>query len=82
MLVIIVEEDEGIVFPHNNAIVVNLNVKNYDVHRTLIDNRSSTDVLYFDALMKMGISPDQLARVDSPDKSIKYPNLSIKLKIN
>lgn len=46
--------------------VVTLNVKNYDVYRILINNRSLVDILYYYTLLKMGISFEQLIRVNSP----------------
>lgn len=44
-----IEDDQGIWFQHEDAIVVSLNIENYDVHHILIDNRISTNILYFDA---------------------------------
>lgn len=58
------EDDDGIQFPHNDAIVVTLNIKNYDIHRIFIDNESSMDVLYFDAVLKMRISLECLVWVN------------------
>lgn len=46
------EDDQGIQFPYNNAVVVSLNIRNYDIRRILIDNENSTNVLYFDVLLK------------------------------
>lgn len=40
-------------------------MKNYDVRHILIDDESSVDVLYYDALMKKEISPHWLTLVDS-----------------
>lgn len=60
------EDDEEVVFPHNDVIIVALNIKNYDERRIIIDNGISANILYFDTLMKMEISPDWLTRVDSP----------------
>lgn len=59
------EDDNGVVFSHNDAVIMILNMKNYDVHCILIDNKSSTIILYFDALVKLGISLDRLTWVDS-----------------
>lgn len=42
-----------------------LNVENYDACHILVDNRSLADVLYYIALLKIGISPDWMAWVDS-----------------
>lgn len=64
---IFMEEDNlGVQFQHNNAVVVTLNVENYDVCLILTDNGSLAKVLYYDAFVKMGISPHRLGRVDSP----------------
>lgn len=41
-------------------------MKNYNIHLILINNESLADGLYFDAIMKMGITLDQLTLVDSP----------------
>lgn len=66
MLIIFLEEsDQGVQFFHNDAVVVNLNMENYDVHYILIDNESSDDILYFDALTKIGITPNGLTPVGS-----------------
>ena len=46
-------------------VVINLNTINYDVHRVLIDNESSTNVLFYDAFSKMRISIDWLGKIDS-----------------
>lgn len=54
------EDNWEVQFSHNNAVVITLNIKNYDVHQILIDYGRSTDVLYYDALLKMKISPDRL----------------------
>lgn len=44
------EDDKGVVFLHNDVVIVTLNIGNYDVYRILIDNESLANVLYFDAL--------------------------------
>lgn len=35
--------------------VVTMNIANYDVHHVFIDNESSVDVLFYEALFKMHI---------------------------
>ena len=39
------EDARGVQFPHNDAVVVSLNIANYDVRRILVDNGSSADIL-------------------------------------
>lgn len=59
------EDNQGILFLHNDAVVISLNIKNYNVYCILIDNGSLIDVLYYDAFVQIGISFDRLERVDS-----------------
>lgn len=60
--IIFVEEDnQGVQFLHNDVVVVILKIENHDVRHILIDNGSLANVLYYDALLKMGMSPDQLS---------------------
>ena len=33
--------------PHDNALVVNIRVGDYNTYRVLVDNGSSTDILYY-----------------------------------
>ena len=35
--------------PHDDALVVTIRVGDYNVHRMLVDNGSSTDILYYPA---------------------------------
>lgn len=52
------EDDDGVQFLHDDVVVIIMNMKNYDVHRILINYGSSACVLYFDALLKIGMSPE------------------------
>ena len=66
LITLIEKNAQGTQFPHNDVVVVNLNIANYDVRRILIDNGSSTDILFYDAFLKMGISTDRLGKIDFP----------------
>lgn len=46
---------EGIVSPHSDAIVIKANIGGDEIRRLLIDNKSSCDIHYLNAIMKMGI---------------------------
>ena len=35
--------------PHDDALVVNIWIEDYNMHRVLVDNGSSTDILYYPA---------------------------------
>ncbi|XP_028069561.1 uncharacterized protein LOC114272083 [Camellia sinensis] len=44
---------ERIQMPHNNALVVTLRVKDFDIKRILIDQGSSVEIMYYDAFKQM-----------------------------
>ena len=46
--------------PHDDALVVSIRVGNYNVHRMLVDNGNSADILYYPAFQQMGIDRTQL----------------------
>ena len=33
--------------PHNDALFVGIQIEDYNMHRVLVDNRSSADILYY-----------------------------------
>ena len=55
------EEDARKVFhPHDDALVVTLEIAGYSTRRVLIDNGSSADIIYLMAFQQMRIDKDQL----------------------
>ena len=42
--------------PHDDALVISLRVGDYNIHRMLVDNGSSADILYYPAFQQMGIN--------------------------
>ena len=52
--------------PHDNALVVSIRIEDYNMHRVLIDNESSADILYYPALQQMGISRERLVPTIAP----------------
>lgn len=46
--------------PHNDALVTTIMVANYQVHRILVDNKSSVDILYMKIFGRMNIDKDKL----------------------
>ena len=52
--------------PHDDALVVSLRVGDYNVHRMLVDNGSSTDILYYPAFQQMGINRARLTPTNAP----------------
>ena len=49
--------------PHDDALVITLAIANCEVKRILVDNGSSTNVLFFSALMMMEVDKSQIERM-------------------
>ena len=56
---------EGCQHPHDNPLVVRAVVANKTVHRVLIDNGSSADIIFASAFDKMGIGREKLEPVNT-----------------
>ena len=55
------EEDvRRLYHPHDIALVVSIRIKDYNMHRVLVDNGSSTDILYYPTFQQMGIGRERL----------------------
>ena len=52
--------------PHDNALVVSLQIGNYNMHRVLVDNSSSADILYYSIFQQMRIDREQLTPMNAP----------------
>ena len=60
------EDIERIHHPHDDAIVITLLIADYTTKNVLVDNGSSTDILYYLAFQQMRFGWDQLRPVNSP----------------
>jgi hypothetical protein len=60
------EDTWGVVMPHDDALVVTVTIANHSIHRILVDNGSSTDILYWLAFQHMGIERDKIKPFGSP----------------
>ena len=56
---------EGCQHPHDDPLVVRAIVANTTVHRVLIDNGSSADIIFASAFDKMGIGREKLEPVNT-----------------
>ena len=59
-------DTQGVQFSHNDAIVVALDIANYDVRRILVDNESSADILFYSAFSRMATLGGHLRPICSP----------------
>ena len=49
--------------PHDDDVIVSAMIANYDVKRILVDNGSSTNILFYSAFFRMLMSTERLRRV-------------------
>ena len=56
---------EGCQHPHDDPLVIRVVVANKTVHRVLVDNRSSTDIILASTFDKMGIGREKLEPVNT-----------------
>lgn len=61
-----VDDLQGSQTSHDDAIIVAVTIANYDVKKNLIDNRSSANILIYNAFVKMNLSLHQLRRTPMP----------------
>ena len=52
--------------PHDDALVVSIRIEDYNMHRVLIDNGSSVDILYYLVFQQMGIGSEWLVPTNAP----------------
>ena len=52
--------------PHNDSLVVTTTIRNMNIHRTLVGNGSSVDILYLGAYEQMGLGQHQLTPMPTP----------------
>ena len=52
--------------PYDNALVVSLQIGDYNMHRVLVDNGSSANILYYPAFQQMRIDRERLTLTNAP----------------
>ena len=52
--------------PHNDPLVIMLNIEGFNTKRILVDNGSSTDIIYLPAFQQLRLDPKRLRPFDSP----------------
>ena len=52
--------------PHDDALVVSLQIGDYNMHRVLVDNGSSVDILYYPAFQQIRIDRERLTPTNAP----------------
>ncbi|XP_020414875.1 uncharacterized protein LOC109947891 [Prunus persica] len=79
------EEEEGILYPHDDPMIIRAEIADYDVGRVLIDTGSSANVIFTEAFREIGINDSQVNRQLTPLLSFSgdlvQPVGSVKLPI-
>ena len=52
--------------PHDDVLVVSLQIGDCNMHRVLVNNGSSTDILYYPAFQQMRIDRERLTPTNAP----------------
>ena len=60
------EDARRLYHPHDDALVVSIRIEDYNMHRVLVDNGSSADILYYPAFQQMGIGRERLMLTNAP----------------
>ena len=79
------EDKVGTIQPHDDALVVTLRIRGYDVKRVLVDQGSEAKIMYPDLYKRLNLKPKDLPSYDSPhlgfDGKVVIPRGQIKRPI-
>ena len=56
----------GVKQPHNDPLVIMLNIEGFNTKRVLVDNGNSADIIYLPAFQQLRLDPKRLHPFDSP----------------
>ena len=60
------EDKVGIIQLHDDALVVTLRIRRYDVKRVLVDQGSGAEIMFLDLYNGLSLKPKDLTAYDSP----------------
>ncbi|KAG7567966.1 Retrotransposon gag domain [Arabidopsis thaliana x Arabidopsis arenosa] len=76
-------DTQGLTGPHDDALVITLDIANFEVTRCLIDTGSSVDLIFLSTLQRMGISKADIIGTPAPlvaftsDTSMSLGNIKL-----
>ncbi|KAK3016789.1 hypothetical protein RJ639_006055 [Escallonia herrerae] len=68
--------------PHDDPLIITIKAGNFDVKCVLVDNRSSTEVLYYDEFKKMNILTNRLQKMDTPLYRFSNHSVTVEDQLN
>ena len=60
------EDKMGTIQPHDDALVITLRIRGYDVKRVMVDQGSGVEIMYLDLYRALNLKPKDLIAYDSP----------------
>ena len=60
------EDAQRLHHPYDDVLVVSLRVRDYNMHRVLVNNGSSANIMYYPAFQQKRIDKEQLVLVNAP----------------
>ena len=60
------EDDQCLHHPHDDALIVSIQVEDYNTHRVLVDNGSFADILCYPAFHQMRTERERLVSTNAP----------------
>ena len=75
------EDKIGTIQPYDDALVVTLRIKGYDVKRVLVDQDSAVKIMYPDLYKGLNLKPEDLTAYESPLVSFKGKTVILKGQI-
>jgi len=60
------EDAQQVHHPHDDALVINLTIADFNTRRVLVDKRSSADILYYPTFQQMRIDRERLTPTNTP----------------
>ena len=60
------EDKEGMFKPHDDTLVVTIQIGGYDVKWVLVDQGNGAEIMYLDLFKGLKLKPEDLERYDSP----------------
>ena len=79
------EDKVGTIQPHDDALMVTLRIRRYDVKKVLVDQGSGAEIMYHDLYKGLNLRLEDLTAYDSPlvsfDGKIIIPRDQIRLPV-
>ena len=66
VMVFLNEDNIGTIQPHDNALVITLRIRGYDVKRVMVDQGSVVEIMYPDLYKALNLKPGDLTPYSSP----------------